>query len=145
MSQRIIGRHPALDAPYGGQCKPGHATVDQIAEAQRKLSTGPYSPHDALRADAATNREHRTAEQIAVAQRKLSPHFPSSDEARERKHQKREAFIARGLMGLTVAFCGAAPFAEHPGPVAVAAIACFVGFIATCIYAGNRQHRKMMS
>jgi hypothetical protein len=107
MSQRTIGRHPGLDAPYG--------------------------------------REPTTVEQIAVSQRRLSPQFPSIDEARERRHQKREAFVARGLMGLTAAFGLAAPFAEHPGFMAASAFACFVGFVATCIYAGNRQYRKMMS
>src|ERR1035437_555374 len=62
--------------------------------------------------------------------------------ARERRRNLRETIVARGLLGITIAFGIGSLFAEHPRVVVLAACASFVSFIAVCFVAGNRQYRK---
>jgi hypothetical protein len=69
--------------------------------------------------------------------RRKSPVFPSLAEAEERRRQRREALMARTM--IAGALAGSAySFWSNTG-FAVAGL-CFVGLVATCFYAGNRQY-----
>ncbi len=86
-----------------------------------------------------TDISRMTVEQIKVHQRKLSPKYPDVATALLRRQMKREAFTARILMALAVAgmvygFWNSFGF--------VAAGFCSVGFIVTCIVAGNRAYHR---
>ena len=67
---------------------------------------------------------------------------PYGSALRERRRNLRETIVARGLLGITLAFGIGSLFAEHPRIVVLAACASFVSFIAVCFVAGNRQYRK---
>jgi hypothetical protein len=128
---RPVGRHPALDAPYGVEA--------YQLDPNYSLSDG-------------TDISRKTVDQIKAAQqradlkffersRKLSPIFPSAVDARERRRDFRETIVAHTLLGLTAAFGIGSLFAEHPGVVVLAACASFAGFLGVCVVAGNRHQQ----
>ena len=85
----------------------------------------------------------READQAFFEQaRKRSPVFPDIETVLEKRRCAQEALAARILIGLSVIFGVAAPFAEKPGIMLLAAGGCFTGFVITCFVAGNRQFKR---
>lgn len=90
--------------------------------------------HDAMQRD---------ADEIARA-RKRSPAFPTLDEAARRKRHRREAFLARCFLLLTVVGVMGAVSSHSVDGVLIGSIITAVGglgFAATCIMSGQHSER----
>lgn len=92
------------------------------------------------------HKPYRPPEQIAADQsflakaRKISPQFPSVVDTLERRRRHNEACAARSLLVLAALSAGWAIYATDWHFPAFASAVFVVGFVITCIVAGNRQH-----
>lgn len=74
--------------------------------------------------------------------RKLSPVFPDVGTVLLRRQMHREKIAARILLVLGLIFMVAIPFADHPVFMALGSGFFFLGFVLTCIVAGNRAYER---
>lgn len=79
-------------------------------------------------------------QEFFARKRKLSPKFPDVATMLLRRQKRREELAARILLVLGIIFLIAVPFADHPVFMALASGMFFLGFLCTCLVAGNRAH-----